>query len=161
MTCRHAAGDPDCSSSPEGRRRAAEESARYVEQTKTQRIKELEERTPDPDKFEIEDSEQVGPNVVLKVRYPSCVRCSYNANKVMVYLNITLKDVLRWRRIDPHFFDSREKNPVPYNTDAAKHAPSPVARFPASPEGWQDALEYADRKWRAANPTKLGLMQDV
>jgi hypothetical protein len=36
------------------------------------------------------------------------------------------------------------KNPFP------GEAPSPAARFPASPEGWQDALDYAAKKERTS-----------
>ena len=69
--------------------------------------------------------------MVLKVKYPSCKNCSYEGIKVMVFLDTTALDALRWKRIDPHFKDK---------------APSPAARFPASDEGWNDALAYAANK---------------
>lgn len=107
-----------------------------------QRKKEQEElyaRTPDMDKYEIEDFARVGRHVVLKVRYPNCSKCSYEGNKVMVFLNVSEAEMLRWRRIDPHFRDPKLECPK-------TSAPSPAARFPASAEGWGDALSYAQGK---------------
>ena len=124
MTCRHRADDPNCGSY-EANVRAAKE---LIEKTSP---------TPDASKFEIEDVEQVGAHIVLKAKYPNCAKCQYEGNKVMVFLNCTLKDVLKWRMIDPHF---RSSKVVP------KEAPSPAARFPASPDGWVDALTYAKGK---------------
>jgi hypothetical protein len=100
--------------------------------------KEVEARTPDADKYEIVDFVRINQHLVMKVQYPNCTKCSYEGNKVMVFLNVTEADVIRWRRIDPHFRDPKQK--------FVKEAPSPAARFPASPEGWTDAIEYAKRK---------------
>jgi hypothetical protein len=121
MTCRHAKGDPHCSST-----RAQYDSS---------------PTTPDKRNYEIEDVERVGAHLVMKVRYPNCALCSYEGRKVMVFLNVTEKDALQWREIDPHFAAPR-KSPLPL----PKTAPSPAARFPASPEGWTDALAYARTK---------------
>ena len=46
---------------------------------------------------------------------------------------------MRWRKIDPHFTD-------PKTTRPPTEAPGPSARFPASEEGWADALAYAHSK---------------
>jgi len=129
MTCRHRPGDPSCSSSPEGQARAAQEAADY-------RKRELEDRTPDPDKYEILEVEEIGPILIMKVRYPTCVKCSYNGTKILVYKGVSLKDVVKWRRIDPHFSDPKDKRRI-------NEAPSPESRFPASPEGWKHALDFA------------------
>lgn len=92
---------------------------------------------PDKKNYSIVDVERVGPHVVLKVFYPNCSACSYEGNKVMVFLNILEKDILKWREIDPHF-----RGP----TKIATEAPSPAARFPANAEGWSDAIAYAHGK---------------
>lgn len=139
MTCR-------CRTKEEHAQRYAESlqhSAQQAAQANAARIRELDSRTPDPDEFTVEDVEQVGRNLVLKVRYPGCAGCDYDRCKVMVYVGVELKTVLRWRRIDPHF-----KAPAgPARTpDQLRSAPSPVARFPASSEGWADAIEYAKQK---------------
>lgn len=103
------------------------------------RIQELAERSPNPDEFRIVDYEQVDRHLVIKVRYPSCKRCSYDQCKVMVFLDVTMKRALAWTRIDPHFREEK---------DAGLAAPSSVARFPASAEGWADAVAFARSKVR-------------
>ena len=133
MTCRHGPNYPNCSSSAEGAQRAAAE-ARQIRET------ELRDRTPDPDEYMIVDVLRVGPHLVLKVKYPSCVKCAFEGLKVMVFLNVTEADALRWRCIDPHFRDSKVR---------LTEAPSPAARFPATPEGWTDAIAYARSKLQA------------
>jgi hypothetical protein len=120
MVCRHRPGDPDCSSN-----RPAYRDPSPV--------------TPDADNYTIEEVERVGSHLVMKVLYPNCRSCAFEGNKVMVFLNVSEAEVLRWRRIDPHFRD-------PKRNTALKAAPSPAARFPASAEGWEDALRYAREK---------------
>ena len=149
MTCRHRDGDPDCSSSPEGQARAAREASESRAKTKAKTIKNLENEldrlrkeigalTPDKMNFDIVGVDQVGPHLVLSVNYPSCKRCSYEGNKVMVFLNTTVKDALFWKELDPHF---REPG-----SNKKESAPAPACRFPASTEGLADALDYAHRK---------------
>jgi hypothetical protein len=137
MTCR-------CRSPQEHAQRAADNltySAAAAKREYSTRLRELERRTPNPDAFTVEDVEQVGRHLVLKVRYPGCEGCDFDRCKVMVYLKAEVKDVLRWRRIDPHF-----KAPLSTPHAVIREAPSPAARFPASADGWADALEYAKRK---------------
>lgn len=122
-------------------RQAAEDSLRRQAQEReavdAKRIRELSERSPNPDDFRVVDFEQVDKYLVLKVRYPSCKRCSFDQCKVLVFSSTTMKQALGWTRIDPHFQkDSRP--PI--------EAPSPSARFPASSEGWSDAIAYARSK---------------
>lgn len=95
--------------------------------------------TPDAEKFEIEEVERVGEHLVLKVRYPNCRKCAYEGNKVMVFLGVSEGQALKWKKIDPHFRD-------PSRPVSAREAPAPAARFPASKEGWADALVYARGK---------------
>lgn len=135
MTCRHAPGDPSCGSYA---RESAAEDLR-AEKRRAERLEaQLLSKTPDKEKFEIIDMERVGPHVVLKVLYPNCAKCSYEGNKVMVFLNVSEKDMIAWRVIDPHF-----RNPA---VAVKREAPSPAARFPASKEGWSDAIAYAHGK---------------
>jgi hypothetical protein len=139
VTCRHASGDPACSSTPGGWR-ASEIARENAEYEVKRRLEEIEKaRTPDSEKYEIVDVARVDKHLVMKVRYPNCAKCSFEGDKVMVFLNVTEADVLRWRRIDPHFRDPKAKT-------AAREAPSPAARFPARPDGWTDALSYARGK---------------
>jgi len=82
----------------------------------------------------------------MKVKYPSCKKCDYEGNKVMVFLNVSEKDILKWKEIDPHFRAPVEDQYVKSINREPRKAPSPAARFPASDEGWKDAIEYAKRK---------------
>lgn len=122
--CRHAPGDPSCGSN---------RFSSYSEPIKKSND------SPDSDNFEIEEIEEVGSHLVLKVKYPNCVKCSFEGNKVMVFLNTKIKDAIKWREIDPHF---RLKAKV----INSKFAPGPDARFPASQDGWVDAMNYARSK---------------
>lgn len=99
--------------------------------------------SPTPDDYEVEEVEQIDPHLVLRVRYPSCSACAYEGSKVLVILGATPVQAMKWRRIDPHFRD-------PGKARDAREAPSPAARFPASVEGWTDALAYARGKVRPA-----------
>lgn len=148
MTCRHRAGDPSCSSSEEGRERARQEAEqetrarakRDAEQKNKERARleaELRMMTPDATQYEIVAAERVGKHLVLKVLYPNCKKCSYEGNKIMVFLNVSEMQVLRWKKIDPHFRSG--DSPL-------TEAPSPAARFPASDDGWADALIYAKNR---------------
>lgn len=107
------------------------------------RQKELDDLTPDPDRYEVLSADQVGPHLVMMVKYTSCIKCEYEGKKVMVFLDTSYKDVIYWRRIDPHF---RAHPPVPPNGTHPKESPPPAARYPATSEGWLDALSYAQSK---------------
>lgn len=130
MTCRHGAGDPRCSTT-----RNYERERETLIRDLTQQIKAKEAETPDSTKFQIEDFVEVGRNLVLKVSYPNCKKCSYEGIKVLVYRNMNIRTAIRWRKIDPHFRDDEPSNP--------NEAPGPAARFPASVAGWDDALNFA------------------
>ncbi len=121
MTCRHAAGDPACSST-----RAKYESGPSSSYSSVS-----------SDDYEVLDAVQVGHHLVMKVKYASCRACSYEGKKVMVFLNTSPVDALRWRKIDPHFRNKQLNR---------REAASPAARFPASDEGWKDAIAYANAK---------------
>ena len=101
----------------------------------------MDAMTPDSKNFEIEKFEQVGSFMVVQALYPNCSKCSYEGRKVMVFQNVTVQDIVYWREIDPHF------RPVPKEREAInkKVAPSPVARFPADPQGlgWERAKCFA------------------
>lgn len=103
----------------------------------TSQLNAIRASSPDATRFEIEDAREVGPNLVVKARFPNCADCAYEGIKVLVYLNTKPLDAMKWKKLDPHF-RAKPKTGWP-----AKEAPSPDARFPASPEGWQDAVAYA------------------
>lgn len=122
--CRHSSGDPSCSKNGGGA---------YSYQA----------ASPDSSNFEIEEAEQVGRHLVLRVKYPNCSSCAYEGSKVMVFLNTSPLQAMRWKKIDPHFRAPRSVQPGFHANENPREAPSPAARFPASREGWSDALSYA------------------
>jgi hypothetical protein len=144
MTCHHKEGDPECEwrALRDRRKKAAEAKAErdadLVKENK-ELLDALAATRPDPSDFLPIDSEQIGPHLVFKAQFPSCAKCSYEGYKVLVYLNTSVKDALRWRELDPHF---RPVDPLA----PGRAAPPPDARFPASPAGWADALEFARLK---------------
>lgn len=99
--------------------------------------------SPANDDFEIEEYREVPGHLILKVKYKSCEKCSYEGVKVLVFEDRTVGEVLKWRKIDPHF---REPN----RTHDPKSAPSPIARFPANDQGWADAFQFATMKSQGA-----------
>lgn len=143
MTCRHESGDPECSSHPNNVRQraydeyAAKEAAKKAREEAAR--KEAEALTPDKANYEIVDVFRINNHLVLKVLYPNCKKCSYEGNKILVFLMVSESEVIRWRVIDPHFRD-------PTAPRKASEAPPPAARFPASAEGWEDACAYARAK---------------
>lgn len=152
MICRHSSGDPACGSTSggyqdiENRRRESDAAAETLRKTKTQlqaHIIELETQiassSPDSSQYDVVDVVAVGPHLVVKATYPNCSKCAYEGIKVMVFLNVTPLQAMRWRQLDPHF---REVKASP----DSKLAPSPAARFPASAEGWKDAVTWATMK---------------
>ena len=149
MICRHHPGDPACGSTGGGWKaaenaREAERSIRDSEQRKTKaaldRVAVLERQlaamSPDASAFDIEDIKIINNIAIVKVRFPNCSMCVYEDNKVLVYENVSALDIARWRKLDPHF---REAG----TTTDPKVAPPPVARFPASDEGWRRAWGFA------------------
>jgi hypothetical protein len=92
--------------------------------------------TPDASKYEVVDVRQVGSNLVLRVKYPNCRSCAFEGTKVLLFLECSPLDALKWKKIDPHFRDHKGKAPP-------TEAPSPAVRFPGSDLGWNEALAYA------------------
>lgn len=92
--------------------------------------------SPDPKNYEILDAvETANGNLVIKALFPSCAKCSYEGTKVLVYFGIKALDAIKWKELDPHFREGTEKD--------LRKAPSPAARFPASLDGWRQALAFA------------------
>lgn len=146
MTCHCRSGEEHAAraaqASYESERNAADSAKRSLQNKDEEigklraKIAEMQSRA-DCTKFEILDALGLDGNLVLKIQYPEgCGACSYENVKVLVFLNVTAIQAMKWRRIDPHF---REQG----KTQHPSESPGPDARFPASPSGWQDALFYA------------------
>lgn len=127
-----------CGSAEEHARRAISAAA------EGERAREADRRarSPDPDYYRIDRVQRVGEHLVMQVRYHSCTKCEYEGLKTMVFLYVPEVEVLRWRRIDPHFRGLRSAA----SAQAVVEAPSPAARFPGNDAGWNDAIDYAERK---------------
>jgi hypothetical protein len=132
MTCKHQ--DPINNSSCGSYRTPKQQLEELNNQKKELSQKYNLQDEPDNSKFEILDTEEVGTHLLLKVKYESCSKCSYEGIKILAYADVSLRDVLKWRIIDPHFSDKLPQT--------KKHAPSPIARFPASDLGWDMAVLF-------------------
>lgn len=84
---------------------------------------------PNPTNFQIVASYQIAKFLIMKVNYPDCT--NYEGNKILVYYDVTLKQLLDQKSIDPHFSNNPEKH-------------SPVARFVPTDEGWMMAEDLAN-----------------
>ena len=94
------------------------------------RPKEKKLPNPDPYNFVVQDAEQVGPWLVLKVKYPDCV--NFEGVKILVFADTTPIDLLKQGKfLDPHFFENQSK------------VRSPVARFVPTQHGWEMAVRFA------------------
>ena len=82
---------------------------------------------PRADNFKITNLSEIGNFLVAVITYPNCL--PYNGAKVLVYEGVTIKDITSWELIDPHFLEN-------------ENFISPIARFPASIGGIEDAVNY-------------------
>jgi len=148
VICRHSKGDPNCGSTAGGyqalaNQRYAEELIRKEASTKIRELEaklvEQESLTPDSSRYEVDEVAKVGKHLVLRILYPNCAKCAYEGMKVLVFLNVDMPGCLKWKRIDPHFRDPKVKL-------TPQDAPPPSARFPATAQGWADAIAYAGTK---------------
>lgn len=147
MVCR-------CSSPAEHAQRAAEQSSRShlakadrheKEITKLKGELERARRTPDNTRYEVREAKLVTTGgesdrgyIVLRVQFFGC-NCEFSGVKIMVFADTSLEEAIKWKMVDPHF---RPANKI----DEPTRAPPPAARFPATDEGWADAIAYAQRK---------------
>lgn len=136
MVCR-------CTSSEEHAARALTQSysdSKYKEEKHLQELaslrKDLAALTPDPTKWELVDFLESGSYFIAKVKFQTCEHAGYGGHKVLVF-KATTKEAILWRHMDPHFVE-KQKTPL----SSKNIAPVPIARFPASPEGWNDALAF-------------------
>ena len=84
---------------------------------------------PDPNNYKVVQAYEKGQFIVLKINYPNCT--NYEGNKILVFSNVTMIDLINQRKIDPHFFES-------------KQYASPIARFEPTERGWQMAIRFIE-----------------
>jgi len=76
--------------------------------------------------FEVITTIEVYNNLVAKIKYNNCT--NYEGIKICVFINMSTKELLNMKIIDPHF--SAENN-------------SPFARFKPTKAGWKAAINTA------------------
>lgn len=120
-------------------------SARQTEQYNKDKVSRLEKElaalTPDPTKWELVDFLENGSYFIAKVKFQTCEHAGYGGHKVLVF-KATTKEAILWRRLNPHFREIPKQGYV----QAKNEAPIPIARFPASAEGWEDAKVFVRMK---------------
>lgn len=83
---------------------------------------------PNPKRFKILKVASFGVFVACRVHYPDCT--TYGGEKILVY-RMTDGWLFRQKELDPHFLENES---------------SPIARFPATEEGWEDAMNFVQQK---------------
>lgn len=84
---------------------------------------------PDPTNYKVVQAKEVGKHLVLKIKYPDCT--NYEGEKILVFKDLQLIDLINQKVIDPHFFEDKKLK-------------SPIARFVPTDEGWKMAVKFAE-----------------
>lgn len=108
--------------------RPAESTASELPEKKKRSKKSPKLPNPDPDNYKVTKAHEEGGYLIVMINYPDCV--NFEGNKILVFFEVTLIDLVNQKLIDPHFFPSDEK----YK--------SPVARFVPTDEGWEMAKTF-------------------
>jgi hypothetical protein len=82
---------------------------------------------PNPANFRILHSEQIGDYLLLSILYPDCI--NYEGKKILVFKGVTLSELKKQKRIDPHFSENKLYH-------------SPIARFEPTLTGWKMAQTF-------------------
>ena len=77
---------------------------------------------PDPKNYVIEKLQMIGDYLVVEITYPDCT--NYEGRKILVYENVTAKQLRKQKSIDPHFASNKRFH-------------SPIARFEPTEYGWE------------------------
>lgn len=80
---------------------------------------------PDPKRFTLEKTLEVGTFVIVLIHYPNCT--NYEGRKIIVFKDVTVENLRNLKSIDPHFCD--------------KCKISPIARFEPTDRGWEFAIK--------------------
>ena len=87
---------------------------------------EKDSKNPDPTNFKILDYLQQGNNLLVKINYPNAK--NFEGDKIMLYENVTLLQLINSKSIDPHFSNSKD-------------CIAPIARFVPTEFGWKLGME--------------------
>ncbi len=84
---------------------------------------------PDPFKFSVIATTEIGEYLIAKIKYPDCK--NYEGTKILVYRNVKAGQLRNFNHIDPHF----SNNP---------NFQSPIARFIPTEDGWNMARRFCE-----------------
>lgn len=101
---------------------------KYVDREVTKIVK-VPLPNPDPKNFKIIKSNKIGTYLVVMVNYPDCT--NYEGNKILIYYNCSIDDLLKQGSIDPHFSENKKFF-------------SPIARFEPTDRGWTHARLFCE-----------------
>ena len=80
---------------------------------------------PNPARFKILKTRQYSKKVVVLLEYPNCT--NFEGNKILVFEDTTIKEIVNMKEIDPHFHESSKL----------------IARFRPTKVGWDMAKKFA------------------
>jgi len=86
---------------------------------------------PDPGNYEIKRHIYTGRYLLIEINYPDCD--NYEGNKILLYENTSIQELINQKHIDPHFSENRNFR-------------SPIARFQPTQEGWNMGKDIIHRK---------------
>ena len=82
---------------------------------------------PDPSNFKIRSYYECNDHLVVRINYPDCT--NYEGDKILVFTNLSVTELKKFKHIDPHFSNSHEFK-------------SPIARFEPTERGMQWAINF-------------------
>lgn len=82
---------------------------------------------PNPNDYKIIKAHEEGAYLIVKIKYHGCT--NFEGQKILVFRDVTLIDLVNQKVIDPHFFEDKE-------------FASPIARFIPNDEGWDMAVKF-------------------
>lgn len=81
---------------------------------------------PNPLNYKIvKYAEFYGHYLLVKINYPDCK--NHEGNKILLFENCSMDELLKQKKIDPHFSDNKKLH-------------SPIARFEPTNKGWDMAV---------------------
>ena len=86
-----------------------------------------DKQNPDPTKYVIVKSYQYCNHLIIFINYLNCT--NFEGDKILVFENCTIEDLLIQKKIDPHFSNNNTFH-------------SPIARFEPTDRGWRWAQEF-------------------
>ncbi len=85
-------------------------------------------KNPDPKNYTIKKIETIGRFLIIEINYPNCT--NFEGNKILVFLDDKIEELMNQKAIDPYFSDSKKYI-------------HPVARFIPNKVGWMLARNLA------------------